>query len=197
MAELLVREDDMFRNLMQSLARARMRSGPGAEKKPLGLSPKGPASPKEGAGLWRPPGLSWISHSQFEARSPEKHEDPSQKEPSVVAASPADYFSDELRGYRLLKSAGINHSERQQVLTLTGNRVNFEEVRQALRGLFDSGAEPHPRHQSSSHWVGRDRWRRRFLPGPARRGLRQEPGLRGRGCLLGHRWRMGRSGNTG
>ena len=65
-----------------------------------------------------------------------------------------DYFGDELRGYRLLKSVGISHAERQQVLTLTGNRVNFED----LRGLFDSGADSqrHRQRSRAAWWAAAD-----------------------------------------
>ena len=52
-----------------------------------------------------------------------------------------DFFQNEMRGYRLLKAASISYQARQQVMTLTGNSVDFEKVRQALRALFEDGPE--------------------------------------------------------
>ena len=49
------------------------------------------------------------------------------------------FFEDELRGYRLLKACGLQSSERQQILTLTGNTTTFQAIRQALRAMFDEG----------------------------------------------------------
>ena len=46
------------------------------------------------------------------------------------------FFEDELRGYRLLKSAKLHSQERQHVLTLTQNSTRFNDIRQALRTLF-------------------------------------------------------------
>jgi hypothetical protein len=43
----------------------------------------------------------------------------------------ADFFGDELRGYRLLKAAKLSTSERQHILTLTTNSTRFIEVRRA------------------------------------------------------------------
>ena len=54
-----------------------------------------------------------------------------------------DFFEDELRGYRLLKSARLTTSERQNILTQTNNSAGFLQIRRALRTLFseddDSG----------------------------------------------------------
>ena len=54
-----------------------------------------------------------------------------------------DLFEDELRGYRLLKSARLTTSERQNILTQTNNSAGFLQIRRALRTLFseddDSG----------------------------------------------------------
>ena len=82
-AELLVREDDMFRELMQSLERARAKG-----KAPGVSTPTAPATPKASQADedgdtdfgdlpdFRPSPTS-------KAKSPEKHEDPSVKEASV------------------------------------------------------------------------------------------------------------------
>ena len=39
---------------------------------------------------------------------------------------------------------------------MTGNRVNFEEVRQALRGLFDSGADSQRQRSRAAWWAVAD-----------------------------------------
>ena len=41
----------------------------------------------------------------------------------VKPAADLDVFEDELRGYRLLKAAGVNNDQRMQILTLTSNSV--------------------------------------------------------------------------
>ena len=46
-----------------------------------------------------------------------------------------------MRGYRLLKSCGLNRQERQNVLTQTGNSTQFTMVRRALRAMFSEDSE--------------------------------------------------------
>ena len=66
-------------------------------------------------------------------------EKPPEPEPLPPPASSKDQnlgvFEDELRGFRLLKAAGLTNDQRMQVLTLTRN-VAFEKIREALRALF-------------------------------------------------------------
>ena len=67
-------------------------------------------------------------------------------ETSVVG----DFFSDELRGYRLIKGARLTATERQYVLTQTGNQTAFYMIRRALRTLFSVEDE-------DAAWQGRRR----------------------------------------
>eukprot|EP00439_Symbiodinium_sp_Y106_P025423 s7068_g3.t1 len=71
-------------------------------------------------------------------------------EGTVVA--PPDFCNDELRGYRLLKATNLSASQRQQVLTLAGNQVNFQVVRQALRAFFDDGGSHRHRNRDRHAW---------------------------------------------
>ena len=48
----------------------------------------------------------------------------------------SDFWSTELRGYRLLKAAHLTRQEKQNVLTQTNNATDFNLVRRALGTLF-------------------------------------------------------------
>ena len=118
-AEMLVREDELFRELQQSLKRSRdlqARPLPRPPKRtvetPMALRhlPRAEASPKKSSSEPEVPGLDATSSSRGRVYE--------------------DYSGNELRGYSLLKASRISVQERQQVFTLTSNRVNFEEVRQ-------------------------------------------------------------------
>lgn len=63
----------------------------------------------------------------------------------------------ELRGYRLLKSASLSRQERQNILTQTNNSTEFALIRRSLRTLFAdedfSGKQPHHRrHLRAALW---------------------------------------------
>ena len=151
-AELLVREDELFLELQQSLARSRARTtGGAAEPTPIVTTPKAKTTVQEedDMGDLRDFAATPKAGSPKKSQSPEKSGDDAT---SASALSTTNYFEDELRGYRLLKSAGINGSERQQVLTLTGNKVNFQEIRQALRALFEDGSEARNRPRHARAW---------------------------------------------
>ena len=47
-----------------------------------------------------------------------------------------NFWSNELRGYRLLKAAHLTRQERQNVLTQTNNATDFDIIKRALRALF-------------------------------------------------------------
>ena len=72
--------------------------------------------------------------------------------PASPAEAPPDFCNDELRGYRLLKATNLSASQRQQVLTLAGNQVNFQVVRQALRAFFDDGGSHRHRNRDRHAW---------------------------------------------
>ena len=50
-----------------------------------------------------------------------------------VGSEVRDFFEDELRGYRLLKSTRISQQERQNVLTQTSNSTSFHQIRRVCR----------------------------------------------------------------
>ncbi|CAE7836823.1 GIP [Symbiodinium sp. CCMP2592] len=144
--ELLVREDELFLELQQSLLRSRARDKPVLIKAPVEPGPEGAASP--GA-------------SPSSAKKEEKDDDGEKAAESPTTPIPVvprdgiktlDFFDNELRGFRLLKAAGVSHSERQQVLTLTGNSVAFEKIRQALRALFDDTDPSSRRPKQRIYW---------------------------------------------
>ena len=127
--ELLVREEDLFVQLQQSLQRARKdRLGdvgrPGARIEPSSTPSQSP--------------LSGAVHRRRERLIEEQAE--GAEEPSTTMPGSADFFEDEMRGYRLLKAARLSHTERQHVLSQTRNSTHFEQIRLALRTLFADDA---------------------------------------------------------
>ncbi|CAE7817945.1 RE1 [Symbiodinium sp. CCMP2592] len=149
--ELLVREDELFLELQQSLRRSRAR-GPGGTSTLSGTTPAATATPPATptaatAGGERPSEEAAASPSS----APKAGETKDIEFGEVSGGKPLDFFEDELRGFRLLKASGISYQERQQVLTLTGNSVAFDKVRQALRALFDD-ADPASRQARRKIW---------------------------------------------
>ncbi|CAE7194809.1 GIP [Symbiodinium natans] len=145
--ELIVREDDLFRELQASLLRSRAR----VEKIASSTTPSTPASPSS-------------------AKATEKKEE----EPAADGAGSAEpvkepggddevhrhlgFFEDELRGFRLLKAAGLTNDQRMQVLTLTANVVSFDRIRQALRALYDE-EDPSAKHaRRKGVWYASEDW---------------------------------------
>ena len=155
--QLLVREEERFVELQQALKRARAERvktaatstsiGPEREMTP-------PISPSRSPGA----GLPVPSRGEVQA------------EPMDAAGAGStltiekDFFSDELRGYRLLKAArlGTRTQERQHILTLTANSTRFEEVRRALRTLYaddkntDDAGAPGFRSRRTVWWAEED-----------------------------------------
>ena len=138
--ELLVREDELFLELQQSLVRSRARERPATT---LTGSPGAGATTGDGASTPASPS------------SAKKKEDDAEDEPATAETPAKDtgFFDNELRGFRLLKAAGITYAERQQVLTLTGNSVAFEKIRQALRALFDESEPSLRRAKPRNYWL--------------------------------------------
>ena len=138
--ELLVREDELFLELQQSLVRSRARKRPATT---LTGSPGAGATTGDGASTPASP------------TSAKKKEDDAEDEPATAETPAKDtgFFDNELRGFRLLKAAGITYAERQQVLTLTDNSVAFEKIRQALRALFDESEPSLRRAKPRNYWL--------------------------------------------
>ena len=123
-ARLLVREEELFVDLQQSLRRARHeREGllpPDRQPDPtphMGTTPS--QSPTAGAGT--------TSASS-----------PTRTMADETSSPTGGYFEDELRGYCLLKSSRLWTAERQHILTMTGNSTRYHFVRRALLPIVTS-----------------------------------------------------------
>ena len=143
--ELIVREDDLFRELQTSLRRSRVRSiqvisvavpadGRGASPTSAAAAGRGPSStPASSSSAQQAPRTG--EETGREATTAEQA--PESVGAVEVETARAGFFEDELRGFRLLKAAGLTQDQRMQVLT--SNVVSFEKIRQALRALFEDG----------------------------------------------------------
>ena len=158
--EFLVREEEGFSELQLSLQRSRDLSGRSlaSTEKVLREPPAQDedaeaAAEDEFADLPDFRKASPSSSPSRRARTPGSPTSrPGGAKGAVETAAP-DFFSDELRGYRLLKGAGLTVQERQQVLTLSNNKVNFEVIRQALRAFSDDSSEGRRhRHRERAAW---------------------------------------------
>lgn len=78
--------------------------------------------------------------------------------PAAPPAQPAieDYFESEMRGYRLLKASRLSTSEKQHVLTQTGNSTQFWKIRLALRTLFADDEAPQQGSEKNRIWWNDD-----------------------------------------
>ena len=135
-AELLVREEDLFTQLQQALQRARGdRIGNSPVSVSFGPDPRDvPSTPSQtGAG-----GDSPIRGGPRQSAVPQTVPE----EPTRAAVSHTDFFGDEMRGYRLLKAASLSRQEKQNILTQTHNSTQFVTIRRALRTMFAEDAEP-------------------------------------------------------
>ena len=128
--ELIVREDDLFRELQTSLWRSRARLNKdvaSSSASPPFRTSSTPASPSSAQATGQGAGEKEAAGEPAAA----SHETPA-TEPDLQGTS-LGFFEDELRGFRLLKAAGLTNDQRVQ--------VGFEKIRQALRVLFDE-SEP-------------------------------------------------------
>ena len=153
-AEVLVREEDLFVQLQQSLVRARNDRNPGAFGVPADSRSSGPetipmAMTSPGSTPTRSPMTGGRQHAAGDGGTR-----PVQTQATAPPPPPRvqDFFEDELRGYRVLKAARLSHQERQNVLTQTGSSTSFNAVRRALRSLYaedeeqsGKGGRPKPR----------------------------------------------------
>ena len=150
--ELLVREEDLFVQLQQSLQRARKdktlarntATGLGgattnAEQSTSSMHVDPSASPTRSP--MTGPDRVWRSERQ-ERRQAEPFGTPAPVPQGEHVA--VDFFEDEMRGYRLLKSARVSTQEKQYILTQTGNSTHFLQIRHALRTLFADENEKKP-----------------------------------------------------
>ncbi|CAK9033190.1 unnamed protein product [Durusdinium trenchii] len=102
-------------------------------------------------------------------RASEQREFPPDTAPTVTLGSGggsgsntlANFFEDELRGYRLMKAAKLSQSERQAVLVQTQNSTHYYAIRQALRTLYAEESERsqlHDRGRSAKAWWANGEW---------------------------------------
>ena len=159
--ELIVREDDLFRELQQSLLRSRA----GKQEVIEGVLPAMPETPKAAA-------ASPSSAKEKKETAGDDGEEAAPQEEQATTAPPlplkpaaqtVGFFEDELRGYRLLKAAGLSNDQRMQILTLTSNSVAFEKIRQALRALFGDSEEAkqhalRPHRRRGIWWTDEAAW---------------------------------------
>ena len=124
-AQLLVREEELFVELQQSLQRAREEREPGVMPRPVTEPPPMSASPSQSPTAGPPMGTATSQSVPVDASS--------------STATAGGFFEDEMRGYRLLKAAKLSKEEMQHVLTLTKNSTQYYAIRRALRTLFADG----------------------------------------------------------
>eukprot|EP00435_Cladocopium_sp_Y103_P026365 s1426_g6.t1 len=148
--QYLVREEDVFTQVQDALKRARLENNKASQlvsgSVPV-MEQRGPPSTPSQSPTGAAPA----------ARVPVPPQEPQQ---SMVK----DFFEDELRGYRVLKGAGLTNAERQNILVQTNNTTNYMTVRRALRTLFADDDDSWRRRQRvwwnqdvSGEWGG-DEW---------------------------------------
>ena len=151
-AELLVREEDLFTQLQQALLRARGdRTGivgvRGATAAPD--ADANPSTPSQTGAGGDSPIRGGPRNPVVPPTVPE--------EPARPVVSHTDFFGDELRGYRLLKAANLSRHEKLNILTQTNNGTQFYAIRRALRTMFAEDHEPQrPVRRGKGIWWQQD-----------------------------------------
>ena len=135
-AQLLVREEELFVELQQALQRARQE--------------REPSMPVTSAPGEIPPMSE--SPSQSPMAGPTATTLPTPSPETTSNSSSAGFFEDEMRGYRLLKAAKLSTAEKQHILTLTKNSTHFFAIKRALRTLFADGEGGEDRMPKRTVW---------------------------------------------
>ena len=147
-AELIIREEELYVELQQSLLRARRDKPP--ERPAMSSVPE--SAPHMGQGPPSTPSRSPVAA----ARRPAGNEPTDETQEPVASAGTSmttGFFEDELRGYRLLRASRISQQERQNVLVQTSNSTSFELIRRALRTLFaEDGSSSQQVHRPGRVW---------------------------------------------
>ena len=152
-SELIVREEELFTELQQALTRARQDRGLGTSFLASEAKPRTEVDPPS------TPSRSPVSGARSRERGSEEPNVESTVPPAVVPPAPGlDFFSDELRGYRLLKACRLSHSERQNILVQTSNSTHFTAVRRSLRTLFADDPERTTSKPGRIWWNDDDWW---------------------------------------
>ena len=157
-SELLVREEELFTDLQQALERARQdrrKTKVRIDTEEPSAGDRTDAASRRDEQTRGPP--STPSRSPMNVRETTETATPPSTAPQLpprafVVPERTDFFSDELRGYRLLKSARLTSSERQNVLVQTANSTEFLAIRRALRTLFSEDPERSPMRQGNRVW---------------------------------------------
>ena len=150
--ELIVREEVLFTELQQALVRARRDRG--SELSTVR------EDPLAGEAEEQPPGTPSRSPiGAFRRRNATRVDGGVIREPAAqLEQTGNDFFSDEMRGYRLLKSCRLSGSERQNVLVQTSNTTHFVLIRRALRTLFADESDRRPRDRFPGKIWWTDEW---------------------------------------
>ena len=168
-AELIVREEELFTELQQSLARARLdRMSPGQDFLPTRPAvrvdpPSTPSrSPMSGNRAGEERGRD-LGTQTFPSAGPIH---------STTTTASGDFFEDELRGYRLLRACRLSGHERQNVLVQTANSTSFHLVRRALRTLYNDETSERQQVGAKRIWwtdsfVGQDWYDEDDIEGPS------------------------------
>lgn len=150
--ELIVREEVLFTELQQALVRARRDRSAELptvrEEHPEEPDDQPPSTPSRSpTGAFRRRTATRVDGESIRVPTTSQH----------VAGD--DFFSDEMRGYSLLKACRLSGNERQNVLVQTSNTTHFVQVRRALRTLFaddQTHRRPRDRYPGKIWWT--DDW---------------------------------------
>ena len=85
----------------------------------------------------------------------EEDEEPEDDEEEEERRTRNGFFDDEIRGYRLLKACSFTRTERNQVLSVTRNRTNYDVVGRAIRTQFE---DDHGRQSGGHAQKGQRAW---------------------------------------
>ena len=154
--ELLIREEDLFTQLQQSLQRARKDRTKAAEDPPSmsevpRMDPSASPSRSPMVGTER----VWNNRRSESSGSPPSQGIPTPTFPGNTATGTTDFFENEMRGYRLLKASRLSTQEKQYILTQTGNSTHFIQIKHALRTLF---ADENDRRSPEARRTGKVWW---------------------------------------
>ena len=143
-AELIVKEEQLFTELQQSLTRARRdrMTGTYGEMSPKTTTRDPPTTPSRSPTTAAATGL------------PIRDPPVQSMYPSLPQVSQSDFFEDELRGYRLLRASRISSQEKQNVLVQTSGSTSFMQIRRALRTLYAEESDRQQSRHPGKIWYG-------------------------------------------
>ena len=136
MPDYIVREDEAFSDLRRALRRLRLERKPanGPTTTPAPGTTTTPAASTMADGV---DGYDAVSEGDGEESESPGRASAYTEEVQDVDEGSNGYFDNELRGYKLLKSAMLDAGERQSILAITRNSMEYEAVAAALRGAWE------------------------------------------------------------